>query len=75
MVQQLRDTFFLNLDVGRQAFGVYAQLARSFVDEVYRLVGELTPGDVSVTETRGGHQGGIVDIYLVMGFVPGPQDA
>ena len=73
LVGQLADAFFHFLEIGRQTFGVDAQLAGGLVDEVDGLVGQLPAGDVAVAEAGRGIQGGIVNLDLVVGFVAGPQ--
>ena len=75
LVREPVELLFGLLDVGRQTLGIDPQLAGRLVDEVHRLVRQVTVGDIPVAQPGCRLQGGIVDLHLVMGLVTGTEDA
>ncbi len=57
------------VDLDRRGVDLHPQARSRLVDEVDRLVGQLTPGDVAVRQGGRGHQGAVVDRHLVVGLV------
>ena len=57
------------VDLDRRALDLHAQPGGGLVDQVDRLVGQLTAGDVAVGEHRRGHQGGVGDLHAVVRLV------
>ena len=72
-VGQLLDALLQRLDLRRRALGIDAQLAGRLVDQVDGLVRQVPVGDIALAQLGRRFQGLIGDLYLVMGFVPGPQ--
>ena len=63
------------VEFGRHRIDFGAQLGRGFVDEIDRLIGQESIGDVAVGQDRRGDQGGILDAHAVMHFIPLSQSA
>ena len=57
------------VDLLRGGLDLHPQPASGLVDQVDRLVGQLTAGDVAVGQGRGRHQRGVGDPHAVVGFV------
>ncbi len=57
------------VDLDRHRFLLGAQLGRRLIDQVDRLVGQESIGDVTLREHRGRHQRGVLDSNSVMDLV------
>ena len=66
---ELADAALDDVDLERHRVDLDAEPRRGLVDEVDRLVGELTTTDVAVGEHRGGDQRGVLDADTVVDLV------
>ena len=57
------------VDLDRAGVDLHAQTGRSLVDEVDGLVRQLPTGDVAVGQRGGSHEGGVLDLDLVVRLV------
>ncbi len=57
------------VELGRHRVHLGAQLRRRLVDEVDRLVGQESVGDVTVRQHRRGDEGGVLEADAVMDLV------
>ena len=66
---QLHDAAIEFVELFGLRIDLHAQARGRLVDEVDRLVGQETVGDVAVRKRRGGDDGGVGDAHAVMQFV------
>ena len=66
---QLNDLALHRLQIRRQRIDLHAQARRSFIDQVDRLVGQKTVGDVAMRQHRRGKDRGIFDLHAVVNFI------
>jgi len=66
---ELADAPLDDVDLRRHRVDLDAQPRRGFVDEIDRLVGKESPGDVTTRQHRRAHQRGVLDPHAVVNLV------